>query len=85
VPCTTLLRLLQRQEITAIDALKIDVEGNEPDVLVPFFRDAPAELWPRLVLIEDSRVLWRLDLFALLAECGYRLIARSHQNVVLRR
>jgi FkbM family methyltransferase len=85
VPCTTLLRLLQQQEITAIDALKIDVEGNEPDVLVPFFRDAPAELWPRLVLIEDSRVLWRVDLFALLAECGYRLTARSHQNVVLRR
>jgi FkbM family methyltransferase len=85
VRCTTLWRLLQQEHITAVDALKIDVEGNEAEVLAPFFRDAPETLWPRLLLIEDSRQLWPVDLFALMAEHGYREIARSHQNVVLRR
>ena len=74
-----------RSTFAAVDALKIDVEGNEAEVLVPFFRDAPETLWPRLILIEDSRQLWPVDLFALMAERGYRETARSHQNVVLRR
>jgi FkbM family methyltransferase len=85
VPSTTLLHLLQEQGIVAVDALKIDIEGNEAEVLAPFFRDTPQSLWPRLMLIEDSRTLWPLDLFALMRERGYRVTARSHQNVVLRR
>ena len=71
--------------MTAIDALKIDVEGAEDRVLMPFFRDAPPSLWPRLIVIEDSSAEWSTDLFALLDAKGYAVSSRSKQNVMLRR
>ncbi|HWM46103.1 MAG TPA: FkbM family methyltransferase [Xanthobacteraceae bacterium] len=85
VPCRPLLSVLREEGLMAVDALKIDVEGMEDRVLAPFFRDAPPELWPRLVLIEDSSHEWHTDLFKLLAEKGYTVSTRSKQNVVLRR
>jgi FkbM family methyltransferase len=83
VPCRPLLALLNEHGIERIDALKIDVEGAEDKVLAPFFRDAPRSLWPQLVLVEDTRVLWGIDLFGLLDRCGYRTAARSRLNVML--
>jgi FkbM family methyltransferase len=85
VPCRPLLAVLTEAGVTGIDALKIDVEGAEDRVLVPFFRDAPPALWPRLVVIEDSSAEWSTDLFALLAAKGYAVSSRSKQNVMLRR
>jgi FkbM family methyltransferase len=85
VPLKPLLALLTERNVAAIDALKIDVEGMEDAVLAPFFRDAPATLWPRMILIEDSRHEWKTDLFALFAEKGYTVALRTKQNVVLRR
>jgi len=70
--------------LNRLDALKIDVEGAEDLVLVPFFRDAPESLWPDLILIEDTRDLWQTDVFALLERHGYNVTARSRQNVALR-
>ena len=84
VPTKSLLALLSEAGIAAIDALKIDVEGAEDIVLAPFLRDAPASLLPRLMLIEDTRGFWSLDLFALLASRGYTEAERSRQNVALR-
>jgi FkbM family methyltransferase len=85
VPCKPLLTVLRAEGVTQIDALKIDVEGMEDMVLAPFYRDAPEALWPRMILIEDSRHEWRTDLFAVFAEKGYSVSSRSKQNVVLRR
>jgi len=85
VPCKPLVAVVQAEGVTAIDALKIDVEGMEDAVLAPFFRDAPPSLWPRMILIEDSRHEWKTDLFKLFAETGYKISVRSKQNVVLRR
>jgi FkbM family methyltransferase len=85
VPLKPLLALLHEKNITTIDALKIDVEGMEDAVLAPFFHDAPAALWPRMILIEDSRHEWKVDLFALFTEKGYRVGLRTKQNVVLKR
>jgi FkbM family methyltransferase len=84
VPCRPLLAVLAEVGIGAIDALKIDVEGAEDIVLAPFLRDAPQSLLPRLILIEDTRGFWGVDLFALLAARGYTEQARSRQNVALR-
>src|SRR3954470_1658809 len=84
VPCKPLLSVLSDAGITAIDALKIDVEGAEDIVLAPFLRDAPHALLPRLILIEDTRGFWGLDLFALLRGRGYTEVERSRQNVALR-
>ena len=83
VACRPLLHGLAEVGIDAIDALKIDVEGAEYSILAPFFRDAPPALWPRLLVIEDTRTLWPGDLFALMAEKGYRVEARNRQNVIL--
>jgi FkbM family methyltransferase len=85
VECLTLLEVLQRDSISSIDALKIDVEGTEDRILVPFFRNAGEDLWPRLILIEDNRDSWRDDLFVVLADRGYIISARTKQNVILRR
>jgi len=85
VRCRPLLAVVTDAGLTGIDALKIDVEGAEDKVLVPFFRDAPAALWPGLIVIEDSSAEWSSDLFALLASKGYQVSSRSRQNVMLRR
>jgi FkbM family methyltransferase len=85
VGCMPLTDVLREEQIEAIDALKIDIEGAEDTILVPFFRDAPASLWPRLIIIEDSGPRWSVDVLALLMKRGYAVAARSKQNLVLRR
>ena len=85
VPCRPLIAVLRDAGISSIDALKIDVEGAEDIVLVPFLRDAPRELLPELVLIEDTRGFWQTDVFALLEQHGYTVVARNRQNVAYRR
>jgi FkbM family methyltransferase len=85
VTCLPLLETLRREGLSSIDALKIDVEGAEDRIMVPFFRSAPESLWPSFILIEDSRDSWRLDLFSALAEYGYVAAARTKQNVMMRR
>jgi FkbM family methyltransferase len=84
VDCCTLLDLLRQEEISHIDALKIDVEGAEDRVLEPFFRDAPQTLWPSLIIIEDGRDSWRTDLFSVFSQCGYTVAIRTKLNVALR-
>jgi FkbM family methyltransferase len=83
--CRPLLEVLRQEEVTYTDALKIDVEGAEDEILAAFFANAPEELWPRLIIIEDSSNAWRIDLFSLLAERGYRIGTRTKLNVMMRR
>jgi FkbM family methyltransferase len=84
VDAQTLLQLLQGGGIDAIHAIKIDIEGAEDAVLAPFFRDAPKSMWPRLILLEDARPAWTIDLFSLLAWLGYIVVSRTRLNVMLR-
>jgi hypothetical protein len=58
--------------------LKVDIEGAEDRVLVPFFRHAAERLWPGFILI-DGRDASRADL----SECGYAIAVRTKQNVML--
>jgi FkbM family methyltransferase len=85
VPCRTLLSVATAAGLTRIDVLKIDVEGAEDLVLVPFLREAPRTLWPELILIEDTRGFWQADVFALLEQHGYTVAARNRQNMAYRR
>ena len=75
--------ILAEAGVSAIDALKIDVEGAEDIALGPFLRDAPQSLLPRLIVIEDTSGNWTLDLFAMLARRGYTELARSRHNIAL--
>jgi FkbM family methyltransferase len=85
VPSQTLLDVLAGEGVDAVDALKIDVEGSEDVILAPFFRNAPPQLRPRLLIIEDSRPSWKVDLMSVMQECGYELVALTrHQNLILR-
>lgn len=85
VECRPLLDVLRQEGVTYINALKIDVEGAEDKVLVPFFSSAPEALWPNLIIIEDTRNLWQIDLFSFLAERGYIISTRTKLNVMMRR
>jgi FkbM family methyltransferase len=84
VRCRPLLDVLIEQGLQSIDALKIDVEGFEDVILAPFFRDAPRSLWPRLLIIEDTRNMWQVDLLSELRALGYSVAARTKLNVLLR-
>ncbi len=85
VECRTLLEVLRQEGITSIDALKIDVEGAEDRILIPFFKESEQPLWPKLLIIEDARNSWRDDLFSALARRGYTVAARTRLNVMMRR
>ena len=83
VPAKTLLGLVREENLSHVDALKIDIEGAEDLVLVPFFRDAPRELSPRLIVMEQTSGRWQTDCVALALAKGYRQIATTRMNVVL--
>jgi FkbM family methyltransferase len=84
LPVRTLLGLVRENGFERIDALKADVEGAEDLALLPFFEQAPSALWPKLMIIEDSRRTWKRDCVAFLTERGYRLEPGA-DNLVLRR
>lgn len=77
--------IVAAQGIRGIDALKIDVEGAEDQVLVPFFQTAADEMRPRCIVIEDSRRLWKTDVIDMLMGQGYRMEFRTRSNLVLAR
>jgi FkbM family methyltransferase len=84
VPAMRLLSILRNQDVTKIDSLKIDVEGYEDRVLVGFFRDAPATLWPRAIAIEHlSRDDWVDDCLADMLMRGYVETGKTRSNTLL--
>jgi FkbM family methyltransferase len=84
VPATTLLQLVRQEGFTRIDAMKLDVEGAEDIVLEPFLRDAPAMLYPALIIIEKGGQ-WQIDLPKLLTVKGYHLLRETRMNLVFER
>jgi FkbM family methyltransferase len=84
VPALRLLRILQDADVGHVDSLKIDVEGYEDRVLIGFFRDAPAALWPRAIAIEHlSRDDWVDDCLADLLARGYTEAGKTRSNTLL--
>lgn len=85
VPTMTLARLLKEERLDHVDAVKLDAEGSEDLILVPFFADAPEALWPRYIILERSPSRWRVDCIGLCRENGYEEVLRTRMNVVLER
>ena len=85
VECRPLADVLPEHNVTRIDALKIDVEGSEDEILTAFFKQADQALWPHLIVIEDASDVWLNDLFGFLRARGYAVSSRSKLNVMLRR
>jgi FkbM family methyltransferase len=86
VPSLRLQRILEQAGVSHVDALKIDVEGFEDRVLTGFFRDTPASLWPRAVVIEHlSKAEWLEDCIAEMLARGYTTAGRTRSNTLLLR
>ena len=81
----TLTALCKKFELERIDGMKVDVEGFEEAVLLPFFESAPDTLLPRLIVIEDNRTEWATDILTAAASRGYRLAKKTHMNLLLER
>ncbi|MGO4523537.1 FkbM family methyltransferase [Microvirga sp. 2MCAF35] len=85
VPAVTMLDLLNREGLTHVDAIKLDVEGAEDLVLDPFFRDAPASLYPSLLIVANVPDRWQIDVVKLLKSKGYRQILTNKMNLAFER
>jgi len=85
VPAVTMLELLNREGLTRVDAIKLDVEGAEDLVLDPFFRDAPASLYPSLLIVANVPERWQIDVVKLLKSKGYRQILETKMNLAFER
>ncbi len=85
VPAVTMLELLNREGLTHVDAIKLDVEGAEDLVLDPFFRDAPATLYPSLLIVANVPERWQIDVVKLLESKGYRQILETKMNLAFER
>jgi len=84
VPMRTLAGILAEHDITRIDALKIDVEGYEDQVLLPFFESAPKAHWPKRVVIEDLFIDKSADnSVKRMKSLGYREAGRNRINAFL--
>jgi FkbM family methyltransferase len=80
VQCHRLMDVLSRHGMTRIAALKIDIEGAEDKALIPFLRDAPPEMLPRHIILENS--VWQQDLKGALTKAGYRLAETTRMNMI---
>lgn len=80
-----LINILRKHNIESIDALKIDVEGYEDKVLIPFLQEAEKSLYPKHIVIEHtSEKDWTEDLWGCLLKAGYKEILRTRGNSILR-
>ena len=86
VPSLRLQRILGDAGMDHVDALKIDVEGFEDQVLTGFFKEAPQPLWPRAVVIEHlSRSEWQDDCIVDMLARGYAEMGKTRSNTLLAR
>ena len=84
VPMHSLLSLVEENRIEKMDAMKIDIEGMEDLVLLPFFKVAPVRFWPRLVVLEYvQRADWKSDILDYMKDIGYSMMGQSRSNVFL--
>lgn len=83
IPCKPLLSVMREMGVAKINGLKIDIEGAEDAALAPFFDNAPREMLPDVIVIENSQDLWRIDLFQLFEASGYQLKFKTRLNSVL--
>lgn len=83
VEMMSLQGMCEKLNISRIDAAKIDIEGLEDKVLIPFFDSAPPSLWPHYIVIEHAHsVDWGNDLFAKIDQCGYKARIRTRANTI---
>ena len=84
VEIETLHRICTTKKLSHIDAMKVDIEGQDFKALTAFFKTTPKKLWPQLLILETGRE----PMTALLELCikhGYTITQRAGINSVLER
>lgn len=86
VPVRSLATLLAARTERPLGVLKIDVEGFEDAVLVPFLERTPVPRLPRAVVLETvHRGAWQKDCLGALAARGYIVREETAENAMLHR
>ncbi|MEE9387698.1 MAG: FkbM family methyltransferase [Paracoccaceae bacterium] len=75
-PVRTLQSIIEQENLTKIHALKIDVEGHEDKILVPFFETSAAEILPKRIVIESVQAGCQ----RVFKQNGYILVGHSKNN-----
>ena len=85
VPAMPLLQLVESEGLRHIDILKLDVEGVEDIVLLPFLNDAEGSLLPGVIVLNRRGHRWTGDVAGALEKLGYAVIASTSSNDIWRR
>lgn len=73
--------LLADKGMTRIDVLKVDVEGYEDRVLLPYLRGCARADWPRVIMLElNCRTHWAEGCLPFLEASGYRCVGETEDN-----
>jgi len=78
-----LIDFINDENIKNISAMKIDVEGNEESVIIPFINNTNRKLLPLIIIIENNNVSWKTDLIKILEEKGYLIKKKTRMNYIL--
>ena len=78
-----LIDFIKEEKIENISAMKIDVEGNEESVIIPFIENTNKKLLPLIIIIENNKSSWKTDLIKLLEEKGYFIKKKTRMNYIL--
>lgn len=65
-----------------IDAMKIDIEGQEFAALAAFFRSAPKARWPHFLIVETSHQAPNRSVKTLVLGEGYKTVLENGLNAV---
>ena len=84
VECATLYNIAKHEKISRIDALKIDVEGHEDRVLIPYLNAIPDSRLPRAIVIEAvTSGSWSENPIDIALDRGYTEVKRNKMNSIL--
>ncbi len=84
VSCVTLADIVKESGVNSVTAVKVDVEGYEDRVIIPYLNTMPSKLWPKLIVTEychDNR--WIENPIDAAIMKGYTEIARTKLNCIL--
>ncbi|MEP3275519.1 MAG: FkbM family methyltransferase [Stappiaceae bacterium] len=83
VPVRPLKSVLSGEKIIKIDVMKLDVEGFEDKVLLPYLAALDQNNWPDVILIETNcKDVWDTDAVRFLEEHGYGRTGQTLDNML---
>jgi len=79
----SLIDFVNDESIESIAAIKIDVEGNEENIIIPFLDIAEKKLLPLIIILEKNDDSWKTDLLKKLKYKGYIVKKKTRMNYIL--